>query len=322
MFFHIGNLIPQGSAALAPLKLALAVTIGLILGAIRVPRVRLGVSAVLFAALGLAQLGVTIQGEVLAFVRDFSLILFVYAIGLQVGPGFIASFRAEGLHLNLLAVAVVLLGAAMTAAVVICAHLPRQATSGLFAGDFTTTAGLAAGQKALRQMLVDNPERTAAALTATGVAYAVSYPLGLIGPSVVIMAMQRLFRVKMSDEHRTGRRRAGAPSLARGARHRGDASAACRQDTARARAAAQNARWCYRACTATAQLTVPNAETVVKVGDVYRAVGVEHDLTELALALGRESTVDLGQIGGGLQRADLVGHQGEASCAAHSMSWI
>jgi len=306
MFLNFGNFIPQGSAALAPLKLALAVTIGLILGAIRVRGVRLGVSAVLFSALGLAQLGVTIQGDVLAFVRDFSLILFVYAIGLQVGPGFIASFRAEGLRLNLLAVAVVLLGAAMTAVVVICAHLPREGTSGLFAGAFTTTAGLAAGQEALRQMQADNPEHAAAALTATGVAYAVSYPLGLIGPSLVILALQRLFRVRMSDERAAlaAAEQARRPPLTVvdiEVMHPQYTGKTLREhDLLRKRPVVLSRL--YR----DGALTVPNAETVVKVGDVYRAVGVEHDLTELALALGRESTVDLGQIGGGLQRADLV----------------
>lgn len=291
---------------MAPLKLALAVTLGLLLGAVRVRGVRLGVSAVLFAALGLAQLGVTIQGDVLAFTRDFSLILFVYAIGLQVGPGFIASFRAEGLRLNLLAVAVVLLGAAMTAVVVIVAHLPRPGVSGLFAGAFTTTAGLAAGQEALRQMLVRSPDRGAAALAAAGVAYAVSYPLGLIGPSLVIVALQRLFGIQMSEERAAlaAAEQARRPSLGvldiEVTQPRYAGKTLREHDLLRQRSVVLSR--VYR----DGALTVPNAETVVKIGDVYRAVGLESDLTELAMALGRESTVDLGQIGGGLQRADLV----------------
>jgi putative transport protein len=306
VFVHLGSFIPQGSAALAPLELALAITVGLLLGAIRVRGVRLGVSGVLFSALAFAQLGVSIPAEVLAFVRDFSLILFVYAIGLQVGPGFIASFRAEGLRLNLLALAVVLLGAAMTAAVVVAARMSRQSASGLFAGAFTTTAGLAAGQEALRQLLAVTPDRAAAALAATGVAYAVSYPLGVVGPSLVILAMRRLFRVRMADERAAlaAAEHARRPPLAimdievTDPRHAGITI----REHSRARKKPVVLSRLYR----NGAVTVPNADTVIQVGDVYRAVGLAGDLADLAAALGRPSNIDLSQIGGGLQRADLI----------------
>jgi putative transport protein len=304
--FQIGRLIPQGSAALAPLELALAITIGLILGAIRVRGIRLGVSAVLFSSLAMAQLGVSIPAEVLGFVRDFSLIMFVYAIGLQVGPGFLASFRAEGLRLNLLALGVVLLGAAMTAIVVICAGLSRQTASGLYAGAFTTTAGLAAGQEALRQVLANAPDRAEAALSATGLAYAVSYPLGVVGPSLVMLALRRVFRVRIGEE----RAAFAAAELARRPQvtvmdievtqpgHAGK--------TLREHALLRGKPVVFSRLYRNSTLSVPNADTVIQLGDVYRAVGLASDLTSLAAALGRAGTVDLSQIGGDLQRMDLV----------------
>ena len=111
-----GNWIEGDSVADGMAILSLAVTIGLFVGAISFRRMKLGISGVLFSALLFGQIGLTIDPKVLQFLRDFALILFMYAIGLQVGPGFISSLRTEGLRLNLLAVAVLVLGAAMSAA--------------------------------------------------------------------------------------------------------------------------------------------------------------------------------------------------------------
>src|SRR5271155_4500023 len=112
----ISKLLEGDSVAEGLAILALAVTLGLFLGAIRVRRIKLGISGVLFSALLFGQIGLTIDPKVLGFLRDFALILFMYAIGLQVGPGFLSSLKTEGLRLNLLAVTVLVLGAALTAA--------------------------------------------------------------------------------------------------------------------------------------------------------------------------------------------------------------
>src|SRR5271168_5009152 len=100
------NSVPGGLATLS-----LAVAVGIALGNLRVKGVRLGVAAVLFSALLFAQFGSNIDPKVLEYFRDFALVLFIYTLGLQMGPGFFASLRAEGLLLNALAVTVVVLGA-------------------------------------------------------------------------------------------------------------------------------------------------------------------------------------------------------------------
>ena len=92
-----GSPVTQGLAVLS-----LAVTFGLALGAIRFRGMKLGISGVLFAALIFGQFGWTVDSRILGFLRDFALILFVYALGLQVGPGFVSSLRQEGLRLNML----------------------------------------------------------------------------------------------------------------------------------------------------------------------------------------------------------------------------
>src|SRR5947209_7865448 len=149
----IMELIPKDSPGWGLATMALAITIGLLIGGVRVRGVRLGVSGVLFASLVFGQFGLKVDDRLLEFLRDFALITFVYAIGLQVGPGFAASLRKEGLRLNLFSLAVLVLGAAITALFVYLGHLKHAAASGLYAGAFTTTPGLAAGQEALRHKL-------------------------------------------------------------------------------------------------------------------------------------------------------------------------
>src|SRR3954454_1298338 len=125
--------------------LALAVTIGLAIGAVRWRGLKLGISGVLFSALLFGQLGFAIDVNVLEFLRNFALIVFMYAIGLEVGPGFGASLRSEGIRLNLLALCVIALGALLTAG--LARFLPETTASGLYAGAFTSTPGLAAAQE-------------------------------------------------------------------------------------------------------------------------------------------------------------------------------
>ena len=203
MFFRsfqiVGDWLPSGSATAGLLTLALAVVLGLFLGAVRVRGIRLGSSAVLFSALAFGQMGITIAPEILDFLRDFSLLLFVYAIGLQVGPGFLASLKAEGLRLNLLALAVVALGALLTAAVVWASPGKSAALSGLYSGAFTSTPALAAGQDALRQA-VGRPLDAPKSVELAGLAYAVSYPFGLIGPILVIALMRWWFKINLPHE--------------------------------------------------------------------------------------------------------------------------
>src|ERR1700721_953647 len=96
----LDQLLPPGSVGAGLATLCLAVTFGLAIGSVRIRGLKLGLSGVLFSALIFGQFGLTVDNQVLSFIRDFSLIVFVYTIGLQVGPGFIDSLKAEGLRLN------------------------------------------------------------------------------------------------------------------------------------------------------------------------------------------------------------------------------
>ena len=142
-----------GEVAQATMALALAGVLGLLLGRLSIRGVGLGIGGVLFAGIALgdvsARLGLHFNAEMMEFVREFGLILFVFTIGIQVGPGFFGSLRRSGLQLNLAAASVVVLGVLVTLAVHFAFDVPVQALVGIMSGAVTNTPGLGAATQAL-----------------------------------------------------------------------------------------------------------------------------------------------------------------------------
>ncbi len=299
------EIIPAGSAAAGMAMLSLAVVLGLGLGAVRVRGIRLGVSGVLFSALLFGQLGLAVDAKVLEFVRDFALIVFVYAIGLQVGPGFMASLRREGLRLNLLSLAVIGLGALLTIGIVKVAKLSRASASGLYAGAFTTTPGLAAGQESLGHVLAGTPEKILPATEVASLAYTVAYPFGILGPILVIALLRRIFRVDMERER--------TAMVAAEQSHRpaiGHLDMEITREEHAGKVLKEHPLLRARGITFSRLLRndfviVPTGDTEIRVGDIYRAVGSKEGLDELVSLMGRPSTTDVGS-SGDVRRMDLV----------------
>jgi putative transport protein len=295
-----------GSVTWGLAMLALAVTLGLALGAIRIRGIRLGVSGVLFSALLFGQFGFSVNAEALDFVRDFALIVFVYAIGLAVGPGFLASLRNEGLKLNGLSLLVIVLGALLALAVVRLFRLPAETAVGLYAGAYNTTPGLGAGQQALGHLLADQPEKMRRAAALAGLAYAVTYPFGLVGPTLAIVALRRLFRIRMQDE---------AAQLAAVEQARRPSIEVANFEVTqpeqagkplRSHPLVQSTGVYFSRLLRDNVLCVPTGDTVVCVGDHYRAIGTQAGLGELVRAMGRPSTADLEHAAGDVHRRDLL----------------
>ncbi|HOI09733.1 MAG TPA: hypothetical protein PK313_04560, partial [Myxococcota bacterium] len=140
------------SVAHSVLVLAAVVAAGLALGAVRVRGLSLGVGGVLFAGLAFGHFGWTIDAELMEFVREFGLILFVYAVGLQVGPGFVSSLRKQGLWLNLFAATIVVGGTAAALAIAAAARIDLPAAVGMLSGAVTNTPSLGAAQQALAEV--------------------------------------------------------------------------------------------------------------------------------------------------------------------------
>lgn len=192
------TLFTADSVAHSVISLSVVIVLGLALGSLRAKGLNLGVAGVLFAGLALGHFGLRVNPEVLEFVREFGLILFVFTIGLQVGPGFFASLRRQGLALNGLAALTVLLGALVTVAIHFWAGVPAPAAAGLFSGATTNTPSLAAVGQALRQ----TPGLGASTLELPGLAYAVAYPFGIVGTILTLLIVRRVFRIDVDAERK------------------------------------------------------------------------------------------------------------------------
>ena len=173
------------SAMQAVVVISLICAIGLIFGKIRVLGVSLGVTFVFFIGIIAGHFGITIDERVLLFAESFGLSLFVYALGLQVGPGFMSAFRSEGVKLNTIAMGVILIGTAMAVAISYALNIPLPDMMGILCGATTNTPALGASQQTLAQM---NLPTTIPALSC-----AVTYPLGVVGVILAIMFMQRIW---------------------------------------------------------------------------------------------------------------------------------
>ncbi|MCC7521581.1 MAG: putative transporter [Flavobacteriaceae bacterium] len=177
----------------------LAVGGGILLGRIKIFKVSLGVSAVMFVGLVLGHYGYRINAEILHFIRDFGLILFVYGIGIQVGPSFFSSFKKEGLKLNFLAVSTVILGGIVTYVLFRTTGLGMENMVGVMSGSVTNTPGLGAAKSTLQEIQLQFPEKSFAD---PAIAYAITYPLGVFGIILIIILSKLIFKIDPDKEMR------------------------------------------------------------------------------------------------------------------------
>lgn len=178
------------SAMQAVVIVSLICAIGLMFGKVRVLGVSLGITFVFFAGIIAGHFGVSIDENMLLFAENFGLILFVYSLGVQVGPGFMSSFRSGGVKLNMLSVAVILLGTAMAVAMSFGFGVPLPDMMGVLSGAVTNTPALGASQQTLAQLGLPT--------AAPALSCAVTYPLGVVGVILAIVVMNKFF-VRKSD---------------------------------------------------------------------------------------------------------------------------
>ena len=177
----------------AVLTFALVITIGILLGKVKIGGISLGITWILFVGIVLSHFGMTVDGEVRHFVQEFGLILFVFSIGLQVGPGFFASFKHGGMTLVMCAVAIVLLGVATAYVVHLATGTPIPTMVGILSGAVTNTPGLGAAQQAYTDALgIEDPT--------IALGYAVAYPLGVVGIIFTMIFIRYALRVKFEKE--------------------------------------------------------------------------------------------------------------------------
>ena len=176
---------------------------GLLLGRFHVKGVSIGSTWILFLGIVLSHFGFKVHPMVLAFMKDFGLILLVFSIGLQVGPGFFQSFRKGGVLLNLLAAGLILLSVGVTVAIHFISGEDLNTMVGVLSGAVTNTPGLGAAQTTLAEVLLEegtSPQDVDAISANMASAYAVAYPLGVLGVIAVLMMMKSLFKVDLQKE--------------------------------------------------------------------------------------------------------------------------
>jgi putative transport protein len=179
----------------AVMVIATVSMIGLAVGSIRLGPVQLGIAGPLFVGIALGSLGFKMDADILGFARDFGLILFVYAIGNRVGPGFFSAFKKDGALLNALSVAIVVLGTLTAVAIHYAAGLPLEIISGLLAGGTTNTPSLAAAQQTLATL-----HATPVQIADSGLAYATAYPFGIVGILLAMGLLRMAFRADVPTE--------------------------------------------------------------------------------------------------------------------------
>ena len=174
--------------------LAFAIAIGIFLGTkLKIKGITLGITWILFCAIACSHFGMTLDPLVESFAKDLGLILFVYSIGLQVGPGFFSSFGKGGLRLNMLAASIVVLGCVTAYVIHLLSGTDIATMTGVLFGAVTNTPGLGAAQQTYQDMTgVSNPD------IASG--YAMAYPLGVVGILFSMLVIRWVFRIKMDKE--------------------------------------------------------------------------------------------------------------------------
>ena len=178
--------------------LALVAVIGLWIGHFKIKGVGLGIGGVLFGGILVAhfttQYGIKLDSHTLHFVQEFGLILFVYTIGIQVGPGFFASLRQSGLTLNGLGILIVALGAVVTILIYKLADIPLDVALGIYSGAVTNTPSLGAGQQILSELGMSQTTSN------MGMAYAMAYPFGICGILLSMWLIRLFFKIKVDEE--------------------------------------------------------------------------------------------------------------------------
>ncbi|AKD38618.1 transporter [Pasteurella multocida subsp. multocida OH4807] len=286
--------------------LALVAVIGLWIGHWKIRGVGLGIGGVLFGGIIVAHFikqytDLELDQHTLHFIQEFGLILFVYTIGIQVGPGFFASLRESGLKLNGFAALIVLLGSLSVVMIYLLADVPLDIILGIYSGAVTNTPSLGAGQQILTELHYTQTSST------MGMAYAMAYPFGICGILLSMWLVRLFFRIKVDDEAKNFLKESGQdketlssmnikvtnPNL-NGLRLIDIPGFDEKKDVVCTRLKREE------------NISVPQANTIIKQGDLLHLVGELPLLRKIKLVLGEEVDVPLSSFAGDLRSDRIV----------------
>lgn len=198
---NIIEFMSQGNATATLIILSLTVCVGMLMGRVRIKSFTLGVIAILFSGMVFGVLfnkvGITLNTSMASVLKDLGLILFVYTVGLQVGPSFFAGLRKGGLRLNLQAFAIVALGTVITVLISIFGGENLDMMAGVYSGAISSTPGLSAAQEAVSSLGIGSADTITAG-------YALTYPIGVVVPIVCCIVIRRICKVHLDEEKASG----------------------------------------------------------------------------------------------------------------------
>ena len=269
----------QHSALQAVIVLSLIVSVGLGLGKIKICGITLGVTWVFFAGILAGHFGLSIDHQMLLYAESFGLVLFVYELGLKVGPGFFSSFRTGGVKLNVLGLTLVALGTLLAVAMTFGFSIPMADMVGIIAGATTNTPSLGAAQQALQQL----------GLSANGAALscAVTYPLGVVGVILAIIVARKTF-VRPSDMKRAVSEDANQTYIAAYQVH----NPAVYGKTVREAAELINHHFVISRLWRSGHVSIPTSDTELIEGDRLLVITTEHDAPALTILFGEQEKTD------------------------------
>lgn len=185
------NMITLSQSTATIISIFLVSLIGTIIGKIKIHGISLGVAAILFAGIVFSACGVSTNGDMLSILKDIGLVLFIYTLGLHVGPDFSSSFRSSGLTMNLVALAIVVLGVLMTFVVSRLTGIPLGEMAGIYSGAISSTPGMSAAQQSATDPVI-------AEKIVNG--YALTYPVGVMVPIFICLSIRRICKINIKNE--------------------------------------------------------------------------------------------------------------------------
>jgi putative transport protein len=282
----LNELFTKPSIAQNLIALALTISVGLTIGRIHIGRISIGVAGVLFAGILLAQLGIHADHTILDFVRELGLIIFVYTIGVQVGPRFISNFKNQGVPLNMLAISTVLLSVLIAFMAFKFGGLQLGATIGILSGGTTNTPSLGAAQAILAQQSED-------AVMMSTLGYAVSYPMGIFGIILTMLFLKKVGKISIHEQ-------AAAYTKENSSQLMGINIKVENKNINGIQLSQipdyQESLIVYSRIMHQGEVMVPKHSTTLHLGDIIRAVGPKENIKKLQLLLGSPSEVQLQEL--------------------------
>ena len=273
------SLFIEHSALQAVVVISLISAIGLGLGKIHIMGISLGVTFVFFAGILAGHLGLSVDPQMLNYAESFGLVVFVYALGLQVGPGFFSSFRKGGLELNTIALGVVLIGTAMTVIFSMTTGVSLPDMVGILCGATTNTPALGAAQQTLKQLGLGS--------NGPALSCAVTYPLGVVGVILAILAVRKLF-VKKEDLELKEKEDANKTYIAAFQIHNPAIFNKCIKDIAHL----SYPKFVISRLWRDGNVSIPTSEKIIKENDRLLVITSEKDAQALTVLFGEQENTD------------------------------